>query len=71
MKPATVLLRTAWRDSGLSVAQIAARAEESERTVYRVLNDENTRACSLLAVAAVLGLDHLPVSASTGDIRHV
>lgn len=67
MSPATVALRRAWRASGLSIAQIAARSEQPERTVYRVLTGLNTRAGAVFAVAACLGVDSLPVSASTGE----
>lgn len=69
MTPATVALRHAWRASGLTVAQIAARAEQPERTVYRVLMGLNTRAGAVFAVAACLGVPSLPVSATTGDLR--
>jgi predicted transcriptional regulator len=67
MTPATVALRRAWRASGLSIAQIAARSEQPERTVYRVMAGLNVRADALFAVAACLNVPDLPVSASTGE----
>lgn len=48
-------LLAAYRRSGLTQAQIAARAEVSARTVASVLHGQNVRLHSLAAVCVVLG----------------
>jgi transcriptional regulator with XRE-family HTH domain len=47
-------LRRAWKRSGLTQPQIAARAGVSENTVIRVLGGKDVRTYSLIAVATVL-----------------
>lgn len=69
MHPATACLRRAWRDSQLTIAQIAARAEKSESTVYLVLAGKPTHADSVFAVAAALNVSALPVFPSSHEIR--
>ena len=54
MNPITPQLRAAYSRSGLSMAQIAARAEVSERTVLRVLNGRAVHSNHLLSVCEVL-----------------
>lgn len=53
-------LRTHWRESGLSAAQIAARAGCHENTVFRIFGGHNTRAESLLDVCRVIGIQTIP-----------
>lgn len=56
MDPLTPALRRAYRDSGLTIPQIAARAEVSERTVWAILYGRNVRTYSLFAVCHALGV---------------
>jgi hypothetical protein len=71
MTPTTVLLRRAYAASPLSLGQVAAQAEVSERTVWAVLNGHNVRTRSFFAVCRVLGVATVPVpgdSAGTCEI---
>lgn len=58
-------LRLAYYRSGLTVAQLAARAEVSERTAYRILSGQSVHTESLEAVAAALGFRLTLIEVST------
>lgn len=65
MDPLTPALRRAYRDSGLTLGQIAVRAGVSENTVWAIMAGRNVRTYSLFAVCHVLKVSTLPVPSST------
>ncbi|MEY5101190.1 MAG: hypothetical protein RJA36_3909 [Pseudomonadota bacterium] len=65
MAPYVVAMRTAWRDSGLTIHQIAARAGVSENTAIAVLGGRNAHMSSVQAICAVLNIRALEFVAST------
>ena len=54
VNPITPQLRAAYSRSGLTMAQIGARAEVSERTVRRLLNGRACHLGALVSIAKVL-----------------
>lgn len=67
MNPLLTKLRRAYRDSGLTFQQIAAKAEVHENTVYALMSGRNIRTSSLFAVCRVLGVDAVPVPSSSSS----
>lgn len=63
MNALVITLRRAYRESGMTLAQIAARSEVAENTVYAILAGRNVRTVSLFAVCQVLGVETVPVPA--------
>jgi transcriptional regulator with XRE-family HTH domain len=55
-------IRAAFDASGLTQAQLAARAEKSERAVWAVLHGYDVKASTRDAVCLALGLQQIPVS---------
>ena len=62
MTPATLAIRNAFQRSGLTQAQVAARAGVSERTVWTVLAGHPVGMRALFAICVALDVSHLPVS---------
>lgn len=61
MSPATCAIRDALRESGLTQAQVAARAGVSERTVWAIIADKPVGMRALFAVCAALKIHSLPI----------
>lgn len=61
MSPTTCAIREAFRQSKLTQAQVAARAEVGARTVWLVLQGRDVRASSRDAVCRALGLTSIPI----------
>jgi len=61
MSPHTAVICEAFRRSGWTQAQLAARAEKSPRVVWDVLHGYDTKASSVYAVCRALGLAALPI----------
>lgn len=59
--PLTPQLRAAYRASGLTIAQIAARAEVNEHTLYRMLHGRCGHVSSLLKVCVALNMPVITV----------
>ena len=58
-----VALRTAWRESGLTAAQISARAGVCENSVYTAMSHRrNPRIRTVVAVANALGVATLTIT---------
>jgi transcriptional regulator with XRE-family HTH domain len=71
MSPLTPQLRAAYYASGLTMAQIAARAELNELTVCRILNGRMGHVVSLLKVCSVLNVEKIDVPLlSANSTRH-
>lgn len=64
MDPLTPALRRAYRDSGLTLGQIAAQAGVSENSVWNVMAGRNVRTYTLFRVCHVLKVSTLPVPSS-------
>ena len=56
MSPETCAIREAFRRSGWTQAQLAARAERSPRVVWAILQGRDVKASSVFAVSRALGL---------------
>lgn len=65
MAPYVVTMRTAWRESGLTIHQIAARAGVSENTAIAVLGGRNAHLRSVEAICGVLNIRAIEFVAST------
>lgn len=61
MKPHVIALRTAYRASGLTIGQVAARAGVSENTACSLLSGRTVRTTTLFRVCRVLGVPTVPV----------
>lgn len=61
MKRHVVTLRLAYRRSGLTLGQIAARAGVSENTAWAIMAGRNVRTINLFRVCQVLGVESVPV----------
>lgn len=65
MAPHVVVMRKAWRESGLTLAAIAELSDLSENTVLNVLGGRNARWSSLSAVCRVLRVTTLQIESAT------
>jgi transcriptional regulator with XRE-family HTH domain len=65
MDPLTVMLRQAWRASGLTLPQLAARAELSERTLRAILSGRSVQSRNLFRVCWALRVSSVPVPEET------
>lgn len=67
MNPLTPQLRAAYRASGLTIAQIAARAGVSEFTFYRMLHGRLGHVSSLIKVCVALNMPAITIPEQTND----
>ena len=63
--PYTPELRAAYHASGLTIGQIAARAEVNERSVLRLLHGHQVRTGTLTKVARVLNVQSVTLWCSS------
>lgn len=69
MTPWLGTLRAAYHASGLTFAQLAARAEVSERTVCALLSGRPTQTRTLYRVCVVLQVPTLPIMQNPASRR--
>jgi DNA-binding phage protein len=67
--PLTPALRLAYRASGLTIPQLAARAEVSEKSVYMVLAGRGVQTRTLFQVCRALNVRTIVVPVETDEIR--
>jgi DNA-binding phage protein len=65
MDPYVVTLRQAWRQSGLTMSQLAARSGLAENTVVAILGGRNAHFSSVCAVCQTLGIRSISLPATT------
>lgn len=71
MSPQTAAIRDAFRRTGWTQAQLAARAEKSPRVIWDVLQGFDTKASSVYAVCRALGISSLPVPQQLASSREI